>query len=149
VDRLGREYWEAAYNSFEAMGIRVEFKDPDWVPDLHLRPATTKIDQQTEALKEDVCVIHVKHIDKSKLKKQLLESLRRVQDHYLIKKGKLALLGIDVTKLIKREIGHFGNAFSEIVQIAIGSTQSFIHLTQPRLPDERRAPPSARSPVPL
>jgi hypothetical protein len=56
----------------------------------------------------------------------MLSALRRVKNHFLIRKTKLALLGIDVTKLTKREIGQFGNAFSEIVQIAIGSTQSFI-----------------------
>ena len=33
------------------MGFGVTFKDPKWLPDMHLRPATTKIDCQTEALK--------------------------------------------------------------------------------------------------
>ena len=148
VDRLGREYWEAAYNSFGAMRIRVEFKDPDWVPDMHLRPATTKIDRQTEAL-NDVCVVHINDIDKSKVrKKYLLESLRRVRNHYLIKKEKLVLLGIHPRKLQQKVIGPFGNAFSEIVQIAIGSAQSFI-LIRPNHASltNRRPPPSTRSPV--
>jgi hypothetical protein len=61
VDRLGREYWEAARNSFEAMGMRVEFKDEGWRPDMHLRPATTKIDRQNQALKDDVCVVQIQN----------------------------------------------------------------------------------------
>jgi len=148
VDRLGREYWEAAYNSFEAMGIRVTLKDPDWVPDMHLRPATTKIDRQTAAL-NNACMVHIKDIDKSKIRnKYLLESLRRVGNHYLIRKEKLALLGIHPTKPQVKVIGKFGNAFSEIVQISICSTRSFIlSVANAPLLTNRRAPPFARSPV--
>jgi hypothetical protein len=67
VDRLGREYWESAYQSFENLGFRVEFNDPDWAPDMHLRPATTKIDQQTAALTDEVCLLHKSAIDTKKI----------------------------------------------------------------------------------
>jgi hypothetical protein len=145
VDRLGREYWKAALNSFKAMGIRVTLKDPDWVPDMHLRPATTKIDRQTAAL-NNACVVHIKDIDKSKIRnKYLLESLRRVGNHYLIRKEKLALLGIHPTKPQVKVIGKFGNAFSEIVQISICSKRSFIlSVANAPLLTNRRVPPSAR-----
>lgn len=134
VDRLGREYWEAAYNSFEAMGIGVKFKDPNWLPDMHLRRSTTKIDQQTKAL-DGVCVVHIKDIDRSKIRsKDVRDSLRRVRSHVLIKREKLALLGLHPMKLQQRGIGKFGNAFSEIVQTAIGSRQSFILVSRKSVP---------------
>lgn len=129
VDRLGREYWESAFRSFEALGIRVEFNDPHRVPDMHLRPANTKIDKQTAALTDEVCLVHKTAIDRSKIKKDLLGSLRRIKDHFLIKLQKLPLIGVDPTILTQRLIGKFGNAFSEIVQIAISSTQSFIFVS--------------------
>jgi hypothetical protein len=131
VDRLGREYWESAYRSFEALGIRVEFNDPDWVPDMHLRPSTTKIDKQTAALTDEVCLVHKSAIDGSKIKKKLLDSLRRIRDHFLVKQQNLALLGVDLTALTPRLIDQFGNACSEIVQIAISSVQSFKFATAP------------------
>lgn len=126
VDRLGREYWKAAYNSFRAMGIEVELKDPEWVPDMHLRRGTTKIDELTKAF-DGVCVVHVKDIDRSKIKnKDLVAPLRRVRNHFLIKKEKLVLLGLRRRDMQERVIGRFGNSFSEIVQIAIGSRRSYI-----------------------
>jgi hypothetical protein len=147
VDRLGREYWKAAYNSFRAMGIRVEFKDPEWVPDMHLRRGKTKIDHQTEAL-DGVCVVHVKDIDRSKIKdKDLLAFLRRVQNHFLIKKEKLILLGLRPWEFEERVIGRFGNAFSEIVQIANCSRRSYILTRSSASLTARKGPSSTRSQV--
>jgi hypothetical protein len=109
---------------------------------MHLRPGTTKIDRQTKGL-DGVCVVHFKDIDRWKLRtKYRLESLRRVRNHYLIRKEKLVLLGAHPKQLQQKVIGTFGNAFSEIVQMAIGSTQSYILICR----NGRTAPPSTRRP---
>jgi type I site-specific restriction-modification system R (restriction) subunit len=131
VDRLGREYYESAERSFKALGIRVEYIEQDSEPDLHLRPARTKIDQQTKALTDDVCLVHKSAIDTSRVQAHLLDGLRRVKDHFLTTKRNLAVLGVDLAALTPKLIGRFGNAFSEIVQIAISSTQSFVFATPP------------------
>jgi hypothetical protein len=109
-----------------AIAIRVSLKDQEWLPDMQLRRGTTKIDRLTKAL-DGVCLVHIKDIDRSKIEnKALLASLRRVGNHFLVRKEKLVLLGVHLKDLQQRVIGKFGNAFSVTAQIAISSRRSYI-----------------------